>query len=78
MLDFFYKMRIIINVPSGVVKIQRISVTVAHRTLTPFAGVRIPHPLPKIADLRQKVGDFYFFTINYSLFTKFYPAFFGK
>ena len=26
--------------------IQRICVTVAHRTLTPFAGVRIPHPLP--------------------------------
>ena len=25
---------------------QRICVTVAHRTLTPFAGVRIPHPLP--------------------------------
>ena len=24
-----------------------ICVTVAHRTMTPFAGVRIPHPLPK-------------------------------
>ena len=27
----------------------------------------IPHPLPKIADLRQKVGDFYFFPIPFSL-----------
>ena len=27
-------------------QIQGICVTVAHRTLTPFAGVRIPHPLP--------------------------------
>ena len=26
--------------------------------------------LPKIANLRQKIGDFYFFTITYSLFTK--------
>ena len=26
---------------------QGICVTVAHRTLTPFAGVRIPHPLPE-------------------------------
>ena len=31
---------------------------------------RIHHPPPKIADLRQKIGDFYFFTITYSLFTK--------
>ena len=29
---------------------QGICVTVAHRTLTPFAGVRIPHPLPQKAD----------------------------
>ena len=29
------------------VSTKRICVTVAHRTLTPFAGVRIPHPLPK-------------------------------
>ena len=28
---------------------QGICVTVAHRTLTPFAGVRIPHPLPQEA-----------------------------
>jgi len=27
-------------------------------------------PFPKIADLQQKVGDFYFSTIPYSLFTK--------
>jgi len=27
-------------------------------------------PLPKSADLRKKVGAFYFFTITYSLFTK--------
>ena len=29
------------------VKTKGICVTVAHRTLTPFAGVRIPHPLPE-------------------------------
>ena len=28
-----------------------------------------PH-VPKIADFRQKIGDFYVFTITYSLFTK--------
>ena len=39
--------------------------------------VRIHHPPPKIADLRQKIGDFYFFTITYSLFTKIHPAIFG-
>jgi hypothetical protein len=39
---------------------------------------RIHHPPPKIADLRQKIGDFYFFTITYSLFTKSDPAIFGK
>ena len=44
MLDFFPSFAIIIPV----LDTQRISVTVAHRTLTPFAGVRIPHPLPKI------------------------------
>ena len=32
---------------SPVVSTKRICVTVAHRTLTPFAGVRIPHPLPE-------------------------------
>ena len=32
--------------------------------------VRIRPPPPKIANLRKKIGDFYFFTINYSLFTK--------
>ena len=32
---------------SPVLSTKRICVTVAHRTLTPFAGVRIPHPLPK-------------------------------
>ena len=40
--------------------------------------VRIRPPPPKIADLRQKIGDFYFFTITYSLFTKSDPAIFGK
>ena len=35
---------------SPVVSTKRISVTVAHRTLTPFAGVRIPHPLPEKAN----------------------------
>ena len=40
--------------------------------------VRIHLPPPKIADLRQKIGDFFFFTITYSLFTKSYPAIFGK
>jgi len=39
---------------------------------------RIHHPPPKIADLQQKIGDFYFFTITYSLFTKIHPAIFGK
>ena len=43
MLDFFAPLGIIIPV----LDTQRISVTVAHRTLTPFAGVRIPHPLPE-------------------------------
>ena len=37
-----------------------------------------PPSTPKIAVLRQKIGDFYFFTITYSLFTKSYPAIFGK
>ena len=32
--------------------------------------VRIRPPPPKIADFRQKIGDFYVFTITYSLFTK--------
>ena len=32
--------------------------------------VRIHLPPPKIADFRQKIGDFYVFTITYSLFTK--------
>ena len=41
-LDFSGRLGIIIPV----LDTQRISVTVAHRTLTPFAGVRIPHPLP--------------------------------
>ena len=31
----------------------------------------------KIADLRQKIGDFYFFTIPYSLFTKSTGRFLG-
>ena len=38
---------------------------------------QIPYPYApfgantaKIADLRQKIGDFYFFTIPYSLFAK--------
>jgi hypothetical protein len=35
------------------------------------AEKRIRPPPPKIADLRQKIGDFYFFTITYSIFTKF-------
>jgi len=39
---------------------------------------RIHHPPPKIAKLRQKIGDFYFFTITYSLFTESHPAIFGK
>ena len=34
------------------------------------AAKRIRPPPPKIASLRQKIGDFYFFTIIYSLFTK--------
>ena len=34
------------------------------------AAFRIRPPPPKIADLRKKIGDFYFFTITYSLFTK--------
>ena len=37
---------------------QRICVTVAHRTLTPFAGVRIPHPLPIIKATQS--GGFYY------------------
>ena len=37
--------------------------------------VRIRPPPPKIADLRQKIGDFYFFTIPYSLFTQSYRRF---
>ena len=37
---------------------QRICVTVAHRTLTPFAGVRIPHPLPENALTRKSEGVF--------------------
>ena len=44
---------------SPVVSTKRISVTVAHRTLTPFAGVRIPHPLPKIADTHSGICYFY-------------------
>ena len=44
-----------------------------------FASMaRTRPPPPKIADLRQKIGDFYFFTITYSLFTKIHPAIFGK
>ena len=42
-LDFSATFDIMISV----LDTQRISVTVAHRTLTPFAGVRIPHPLPR-------------------------------
>ena len=42
---------------SPVVSTKRICVTVAHRTLTPFAGVRIPHPLPK-QDATQSGGVF--------------------
>ena len=44
---------------SPVVSTKRISVTVAHRTLTPFAGVRIPHPLPKNTWLHSQLGVFY-------------------
>ena len=40
MLRFLYN-------SSCVERREGICVTVAHRTLTPFAGVRIPHPLPK-------------------------------
>jgi len=44
---------------------------VACRNRRGFAAAkRIRPPPPKIADLRQKIGDFYFFTITYSLFTK--------
>ncbi len=42
---------------------------VAQRTLTPYVRVRILLPLPKIDKFRQKLVDFYFFTINSSLFT---------
>ena len=57
MLDIFAPFSII----SFVLDTQRISVTVAHRTLTPFAGVRIPHPLPSKGykkDVAQETPDF--------------------
>ena len=41
----------------------------SHR-LKPNEKYRLGSKTPKIADLRQKIGDFYFFTITYSLFTK--------
>ena len=44
--------------------IQRICVTVAHRTLTPFAGVRIPHPLPKDTQPHPWLGVFYLMWIR--------------
>ncbi|HAO69604.1 MAG TPA: hypothetical protein DCR31_05975, partial [Ruminococcaceae bacterium] len=37
--------------------------------------VRIHLLPPEIADLRQKIGDFYFFAITDSLFTKSYRRF---
>ena len=44
---------------------------VAQRTLTPYVRVRILLPLPKIDILRKKDVDFFFFTLNFSLFTNF-------
>ena len=41
------------------VKTKGICVTVAHRTLTPFAGVRIPHPLPKTTDIHSDICCFF-------------------
>ena len=35
--------------------------------LKPNEKYRLGSKTPKTANLRQKVGDFYFFTINYSL-----------
>ena len=55
MLDFSFALGIIIPVLAT----QRISVTVAHRTLTPFAGVRIPHPLPKNTQPHPWLGVFW-------------------
>ena len=53
-LDFSATFDIMISV----LDTQRISVTVAHRTLTPFAGVRIPHPLPRNPRPHLRLGIF--------------------
>lgn len=39
---------------------------------------RISPPQPKIDKFRKEVVDFYFFTLHFSLFTKFYKSIFGS